>query len=134
MPIEPKSFLYGHDAESGIAQITLNRPDRLNALDMQLADEDRELFDHQAQLVRVLVPQLVDGAQDFAAEVAHEVAEHHDGHRRFRGAAGRAAVQRQAGDVTGVDARLAVGVRRHDHGAGLVGQRRSFGRRRPRRA
>jgi enoyl-CoA hydratase/carnithine racemase len=32
MPLVPTSFLYAHDARSGVATITLNRPERLNAL------------------------------------------------------------------------------------------------------
>ena len=34
MAIAPKSFLYAHDAATGVATITLNRPERLNALDL----------------------------------------------------------------------------------------------------
>ncbi len=32
MTLEPTSFLYRHDAATGVAEITLNRPERLNAL------------------------------------------------------------------------------------------------------
>src|SRR6266540_2008965 len=32
MPLAPKSFLYQPDSHTGVATITLNRPDRLNAL------------------------------------------------------------------------------------------------------
>ncbi len=39
MAIQPESFLYEHDAETAVATITLNRPDRLNALTFQVYDE-----------------------------------------------------------------------------------------------
>ena len=45
MAIEPKSFRYHHDAESGVVTITLDRPDRLNALTYEVYDELREVFD-----------------------------------------------------------------------------------------
>ncbi len=45
MPIEPRSFRYEHDRESGVATITLDRPDRLNALTFEVYDELREVFD-----------------------------------------------------------------------------------------
>lgn len=41
---EPESFLYELDAEAGVALITLNRPDRLNALTFQVYDELRRAF------------------------------------------------------------------------------------------
>ena len=44
MPIEPKSFLYHHDAATGVATITLNRPERLNALTFEVYRELREVF------------------------------------------------------------------------------------------
>ena len=40
----PKSFVYEHDAGSGVATITLNRPDRLNALTFEVYDELRATF------------------------------------------------------------------------------------------
>jgi enoyl-CoA hydratase/carnithine racemase len=40
----PASFLYSHDATTGIATITLNRPDRLNALTFEIYDELRHTF------------------------------------------------------------------------------------------
>jgi enoyl-CoA hydratase/carnithine racemase len=40
----PASFLYAHNAATGIATITLNRPDRLNALTFDVYDELRNTF------------------------------------------------------------------------------------------
>lgn len=44
MPIEPRPFLYEHDASSGVATLTLNRPERLNALTFEVYRELREAF------------------------------------------------------------------------------------------
>ncbi len=44
MPIEPKSFLYALDADAGVATITLNRPERLNALTFEVYRELRDTF------------------------------------------------------------------------------------------
>jgi enoyl-CoA hydratase/carnithine racemase len=44
MMLEPKSFLYAADAGSGVATITLNRPERLNALTFQVYEELRDTF------------------------------------------------------------------------------------------
>lgn len=41
---EPKSFEYGLDVEAGVATITLNRPERLNALTFDVYDELRRAF------------------------------------------------------------------------------------------
>lgn len=53
----PRSFLYGHDETTGIATITLNRPDRLNALTFETYDELRNTFRalHTESDVRVVV-------------------------------------------------------------------------------
>jgi enoyl-CoA hydratase/carnithine racemase len=44
MPIEPKSFRYEHDAATGVATVTLDRPERLNALTFEVYDELATVF------------------------------------------------------------------------------------------
>jgi enoyl-CoA hydratase/carnithine racemase len=41
----PAGFLYEQDRDSGVAVLTLNRPDRLNALTFEIYDELRNTFD-----------------------------------------------------------------------------------------
>ncbi|MGE5179817.1 MAG: enoyl-CoA hydratase family protein [Bacteroidota bacterium] len=43
-PLEPKSFLYAVNEATGVAMITLNRPERLNALTFDVYAELRDLF------------------------------------------------------------------------------------------
>ena len=44
MPIDPRSFRYTLDAGTGVATLTLNRPERLNALTFEVYDELRNTF------------------------------------------------------------------------------------------
>ena len=44
MPIEPKSFRYEHDAATGVATVTLDRPERLNALTFEVYEELADTF------------------------------------------------------------------------------------------
>ncbi len=45
MSIEPKSFLYELDNETHVATLTLNRPERLNALTFEVYEELKEVFE-----------------------------------------------------------------------------------------
>lgn len=55
--VEPKSFLYSLDQETGVATLTLNRPERLNALTFEVYDELRNTFYalHDEDAVRVVI-------------------------------------------------------------------------------
>ena len=54
---EPQTFLYSVDAERGVATLTLDRPDRLNALTFGVYEELRRAFYalHDEDAVRVIV-------------------------------------------------------------------------------
>lgn len=54
---KPNSFEYALDADTGVATITLNRPERLNALTFEVYDELRRAFYalHDAEDVRVVI-------------------------------------------------------------------------------
>jgi enoyl-CoA hydratase/carnithine racemase len=58
MTIEPKSFRYQHDAETGVATLTLDRPERLNALTFEVYEELEVVFrrlDHEPGVGAVLL-------------------------------------------------------------------------------
>ena len=57
MTLDPSSFLYELDEATGVATITLNRPERLNALTFEVYDELRNAFYtlHDEPAVRVIV-------------------------------------------------------------------------------
>ena len=44
MALSPTSFLYAHDPETGVVEITLDRPDRLNALTFEIYQELTDTF------------------------------------------------------------------------------------------
>jgi enoyl-CoA hydratase/carnithine racemase len=44
MPLEPRTFLFEHDRRTSVATITLNRPERLNALTFDAYGELRDAF------------------------------------------------------------------------------------------
>lgn len=44
MPLKPRSFLYELDAKTGVATLTLHRPERLNALTFEVYAELRDTF------------------------------------------------------------------------------------------
>ena len=56
-PLEPNSFLYSVNDTTGVATITLNRPERLNALTFEVYAELRDLFAalHDEEAVRAIV-------------------------------------------------------------------------------
>ena len=58
MALSPRSFLYGLDARTGVATITLNRPDRLNALTFEVYAELRDTFaalEHEPEVRAVVL-------------------------------------------------------------------------------
>lgn len=67
MPIAPVSFLYDHDGESGVATITLNRPDRLNAFDEGMHGEMRNVLDAAAGDAKLRALLLTGAGRGFCA-------------------------------------------------------------------
>ena len=61
---EPASFLFSLNEETGVATITLNRPDRLNALTFEVYEELRRAFAelHDDASVRVALGRLIRSA------------------------------------------------------------------------
>jgi len=58
MTLEPRSFLFSVDAATGVATLTLNRPERLNALTFEVYAELRDLFadlDRDARVRAVVI-------------------------------------------------------------------------------
>ena len=51
MAIAPRSFLYALSPDTGVATVTLNRPERLNALTFEIYAELRDTF-HALDSVR----------------------------------------------------------------------------------
>ncbi|MEM8931908.1 MAG: enoyl-CoA hydratase-related protein, partial [Acidobacteriota bacterium] len=45
MAIDPQSFRYSLDADTGVATVTLDRPERYNALTFEVYDELKRVFD-----------------------------------------------------------------------------------------
>jgi enoyl-CoA hydratase/carnithine racemase len=45
MTLAPKSFRYRHDLDTGVATVTLDRPERMNALTFEVYDELKEFFE-----------------------------------------------------------------------------------------
>ena len=60
MVIAPKSFLYQQDPKSGVATITLNRPERLNALTFEAYAELRDTLRALAEHTRIVGFDLVE--------------------------------------------------------------------------
>lgn len=56
--IEPRSFRYAHDVSTGVATITLDRPDRLNALTFEVYEELERTFralDHEPGVRAIVI-------------------------------------------------------------------------------
>jgi enoyl-CoA hydratase/carnithine racemase len=45
MTLAPRSFRYRHDLDTGVATVTLDRPERMNALTFEVYDELKEFFE-----------------------------------------------------------------------------------------
>lgn len=58
MTIRPTSFSYSHDTTSGVATVTLDRPERLNALTFEVYEELTEVFralDHEPGVCSIVL-------------------------------------------------------------------------------
>lgn len=56
--LDPESFLYAVDSDTGVATITLNRPDRLNALTFEVYEELTDTFqriDREAEVKAIVI-------------------------------------------------------------------------------
>ncbi len=68
MPVfHPESFLLERDPDSGVAVITLNRPDRLNALTFQVYDELRRAFRALSEEAEVRVVIITGSGRGFCS-------------------------------------------------------------------
>ncbi len=64
---KPRSFLYALDAETAVGTITLNRPERLNALTFEVYDELRRAFDALSTSPEVRVVVITGSGRGFCS-------------------------------------------------------------------